>query len=205
MTTTLHLVGLDMSLARTGYAVARVAAGVEPDIAHGVIPTSPIGGTPADYYPLTLQRVRRIVKRVLDTARIDRDPGDPMIVGMEGPSFGSSREQAGQADARAGLRWLTYHLLEKESDAFVVIPPANVKQYVTGKGSGPDADKAAMVAGIQRMLPDRWVTDDNEADALAIVAMLARQVNHPIEVSVQRCHPFALNAVHWPRWIRDLH
>lgn len=201
--TTLHLVGLDISLARTGYAVARVGDAAA-DIQHGVLPTSPIGGGPADYYPLTLARIRRLAGRIVAASRVGREPGDPMIVAIEGPSMGTKREQAGQADARAGLRWLVYHLLEKEADAVVIVPPANAKQYVTGKGSGPDADKVAMVAGIQRMFPDRWVTDDNEADALALVAMVARQLNHPLEASVQRCHPFALNAVHWPAWIRAL-
>lgn len=202
--TRIHIVGLDVSLARTGWATARVEQGAAPALAHGVIPTPPVGGTAADYYPLTLARVRRIVGRIVAATRADREDGDPLIVAMEGPSLGSKREAAGQADARAGLRWLTYHILEKEADAFVTIPPANVKQYVTGKGSGPDADKAAMVAGIQRMFPDVWVTDDNEADALAIVAMVARQIHHELEPSVQRCHPFALNAVHWPAWIRAL-
>lgn len=202
--TRVHIVGLDISLARTGYATLRVDHGVAPDVAHGVIPSNPIGGTPADYYPLTLARIRRVAGRIVSAVRRDREPGDPLIVAMEGPSFGGKREEAGQADARAGLRWLVYHLLEKEADAVVIIPPANVKQYVTGKGSGPDADKPAMVAGIQRMFPDRWVTDDNEADALAIAAMVARQIRFPVEPSVQRCHPFALNAVHWPLWIRNL-
>jgi Holliday junction resolvasome RuvABC endonuclease subunit len=200
--TRIHIAGFDVSLARTGWATVRIEHDRPPVIDHGVIPSNPVGGTTADYYPLTLARIRRIAGRIVGTVRREREVGDPLIVAMEGPALGVARDAAGQADARAGLRWLVYHLLEKEADAFVIIPPSNLKQYLTGKGGGPDADKVAIVAAAQRAYPDRWITDDNEAEALGLAAMVARQINAPIEASVQRCHPFALNAVHWPVWIR---
>lgn len=200
--TTLHLVGLDTSLARTGWSTARVGHDVRPEIRHGIIPTPSVKLSGADYYPETLARIRRIGGRVLREIRAGRQDGDPMIVAFEGPAMESN---SGQADARAGLRWILYNIIEREADAVVIIPPANLKQYLTGKGGGPLADKPAIVAAVQRAYPDQWVTDDNEADAIGLAAMLARQLNYPLEASVQRCHPFALNAVHWPAWIRDLH
>jgi hypothetical protein len=202
MTTTLHIAGLDMSLAKTGWSTARVALGQPAELRVGPIPTPSVKLAGADYYPEPLSRIRKVLGRTLREIREGRNPGDPFLVAMEGPAMEANN---GQADARAGLRWLTYHLLEKECDAFVIVPPSNLKQYATGKGGGPDADKPAMVAAAQRAYPDVWISDDNEADALLLAGMVARQVNHPIEASVQRCHPFALNAVKWPAWIRELH
>lgn len=200
--TTLHIAGLDMSLAATGWSTARVTLGEQPELRVGLIPTPSVKLSGADYYPETLARIRNIAARTLRAIREGQQPGDPFLVAMEGPAMESN---TGQADARAGLRWLVYHLLEKEADAVVIVPPSTLKQYATGKGGGPAADKPAMVAAAQRAYPDVWISDDNEADAILLAGMVARQVNHPIEASVQRCHPFALNAVRWPRWIRDLH
>lgn len=195
--TTMHCVGLDLSLAATGWATIRPG---ETGLRHGLVPSSPPGGATEDYYPLTLTRLRKIAARVLQRIREGRQDGDPMVVAIEGPSYGNAGVQG--YHARAGLMWILYHLIEKEATAVAIVPPASLKRYMTGNGN---ADKAAMVAAVQRAFPGNLITDDNEADALGLAAMVARQLNQPVEASVQRCHPQALNGVPWPLWIRQLH
>lgn len=190
-----HIVGLDMSLALTGWASIRPG----DEVRHGTIPSAPPRSAKEDYYPETLDRIRRIVARALDRADIGRGPDDPLIVGIEGPSHGNSNEKG--YHARAGLFWMIYHLIAKRSTAVVIIPPASAKRYMTGSGN---ADKAAMVAAVQRAFPGQLITDDNEADAMTLAAMIARQLHFPQEVSAQRVMPSALDAVPWPRWIREL-
>lgn len=190
-----HIVGLDLSLSSTGWAVIR--PGEKPRT--GIITSPSVSNGSEDFYPLTLDRLRKLAARIIQAARAGRLENDPLLIAIEGPSFGNANMSG--YHARAGLMWLVYHLLQKEADAIVIVPPASLKRYVTGNGN---ADKVAMVAAIQRAFPAHLVTDDNEADALGLAAMIARQIHQPQEASVQRVNPVALNAVPWPKWIRQL-
>ena len=61
---TFHIVGLDLSLAKTGWAIIRPEDTDEP-IRVGVIESASIPNDAADKYPLTLQRLRRIASRIV--------------------------------------------------------------------------------------------------------------------------------------------
>ena len=180
------LVGLDLSLSATGLVFVR------PDDAHPVkldlVLSSP---TPGGAYPETLTRLRTIARRILD--RIDREQqaGDVVVVTIEAPSFGSVH---GHVHTRAGLWWLMYHLLEKRA-LIVTIEPSRLKRYVTGKGNAPKTEVLARVAA---NFPNVGITDDNQADALALACMTARELGLPIEPSPQRVTPGALEGVAWP-------
>lgn len=188
---TLHIVGLDLSFTNTGWAIIRPGEGIR----HGLVSTPAID--PANYYPLTLDRIRRISSRSLARIRDGREPGDPMVVAFEAPSYGS---KGGQEHARGGLWWLLYHLISKEADLVITIPPKSAKSYM---GNG-NYDKPAMVAAVQRAFPERLITDDNEADALTLAAMVARQCGMAQEQSVQRVRPSALDGVRWPDALKDV-
>ena len=185
---TVHVVGLDLSLAKTGWSIIRPG---EP-IRHGVLPSSAVRG---DYYVETLDRLRRICARIIRRAAEGHEVGDVIVYAIEGPSHGNSNENG--YHARAGLMWLLLHLLSK-SGTCVVVPPSSAKRYMTGKGN---ADKPAMVSAVQRAFPALIVTDDNEADAITMAAMVARELGFPQEVSTHRVHPAALDGVVWPEWI----
>jgi hypothetical protein len=195
-----QIVALDISLARTGWASLLVDADA-CTIDHGVLPTPAVPPGSPDYYPLTLARIRRLIERIEDeitvhdaTRREAGEPDAPLYVVMEAASFGTSREKAAQADARAGLRWMTYDRIEPHAEVVALVPPASLKMYVTGKGG---AGKPAIIAAIREAFPERWVTDDNEADALGLAAMLARQLGYPIDAE-QTWHVPALLGMKWP-------
>jgi crossover junction endodeoxyribonuclease RuvC len=118
------------------------------------------------------------------------------IVAVEGPSYGShSGSQRGHHE-RAGLWWLVTHSLLRASEIpYVVIPPANNKMYATGKGN---ASKAAMLIAATRRFPDVDIhADDNEADALWLLAATADHYGYPL-VTMPQAHRAALATV--PGW-----
>ena len=184
-----HIVGFDLSFTRTGWAVVRPGESIR----HGVVTSGSVDAN--RYYPETIKRIRTLVSRLLRRMREGMEDGDVLVVAIEGPSYGSS---GGQEHARGGLWWLVYHLIEKEAAAIIVIPPKTAKSYMASNGN---ADKTEMVAAVQRAFPDRIITDDNEADALTLASMVARELGLPVEVSTQRVRPAALDGVKWPDWI----
>ena len=123
-----------------------------------------------------------------------RSADDVVVIVIEGPALGQNN---GQAHTRAGLWWLVYHLVEKIGHV-VVIEPTKLKRYVTRKGN---AQKDAVFSQIVRNFPQVDVVDNNEADALGLASMAARELGFPQEPSVQRCDPGALEGVHWPQFI----
>ena len=184
------IVGLDLSLSATGLAFVR--PGAERPVAVDLVLSSHSGRE----YPATLSRLRTIARRILD--RLDRaeQPGDVVVVVVEGPSLGST---VGHVHTRAGLWWLMYHLLEKRA-LVVVVEPSKLKRYVTGKGNAPKTEVLARVAA---NYPNVGITDDNQADALALASMAARELGSPIEPSAQRVTPGALDGVAWPAIITE--
>jgi len=194
MSLPIHIAALDLSLARTGWASVRVMEdGIELD--HGALPTTAVPPGSPDYYPLTLARIRRLIDRILEEIMVHDHGNEALYIAIEAASYGTSREKAAQADARAGLRWMVYNHLEPVADVVVLIPPASLKLYVTGKGR---ADKRAIIEAIRAAFPDRWITDDNEADAIGLAAMVARKMGYPIDAFEQPWHSTALRGMTWP-------
>lgn len=181
-----HFVGIDPSLSATGVATIRPHDPIP--IRVRLVESKPV---PNAKYPHTLARIRRLAGDIVRTVRDGAEDGDIIIVVMEGPIFGQS---TGQYHTRAGLWWILYHLLEKFS-GFAVIEPTKLKRYVTGKGNAP---KDLVFASVIRNFPSVGVVDNNEADALGLAAMAARQFGFPMEPSVQRVTPNALEGVDWP-------
>lgn len=189
-----HIVGLDLSLSGTG--VARVRP-------HDRVPihTRTIGSKkqPGARYPETLERIRSLTRRIVAAVREEQEEGDVVVVVIEEPFPGADM---GQAHTRAGLWWLVYHIIEKEA-VVVTVPIATLKRYVTGFGGGPKSDKSAMLAAMARNFPDLVLDDDNQADALGLANMASRELGFPMEPSVQRVTPAALETVRWPSGITN--
>lgn len=111
---------------------------------------------------------------------------------IEGPSFGSSG--AGSHE-RAGLWWLVAHeYLHGHQVPYAVVPPSTRAKYACGKGN---ANKAAVLTAVIRRYPNVNVRNDNEADALILVAMAAHRYHRPL-ATVPRTHAAAIEAVSWP-------
>ena len=195
---TYHIVGLDLSLTSTGWAIIRPEDEPGERIRTGLITSASIPNDAPDKYPLTLTRVRRLASKIVltvqDMARRNHD--DVVVVVIEAPAFSSN---TGQAHTRAGLWWLVYHLVEKFA-LVVLVEPTKLKRYVTRKGN---AGKSVVLTTIVRNFPALDIVDDNEADALGLACMAARELGFPQEPSVQRCDPGALEGVHWPEHINE--
>jgi Holliday junction resolvasome RuvABC endonuclease subunit len=111
---------------------------------------------------------------------------------IEGPSYGSTG--AGQHE-RAGLWWLVAHeYLHSHAIPYAVVPPATRARYATGKGN---ASKTEVLAAAIRRYPNVDLRNDNEADALVLVAMAAHRYDHPL-ATVPKSHAAAIEAVSWP-------
>lgn len=181
-----HIVGLDLSLTATG--IARIRPGDDRPISVSVVKSDSI---PNAKYRHTLERMRGILSRVLVAIKHGSEEGDMIVVVMEGGAFMST---TGHAHTRAGLWWLAYHLIEKFA-LVVVVEPSKLKKYITGKGNAP---KDLVFSSIVRNYPEVVVRDNNEADALGLASMASRELGFPMEPSVQRCTPVALEGVDWP-------
>lgn len=185
----LHLVGVDLSLTATGLAKIRPETG-EPITVH----TIGSAKVPNAGYPETLLRIRTLSARITKWANEGAEPGDLIVYGLEGPIFGQA---TGQYHTRAWLWGRVYERLAS-TGSVVVFEPKKIKSYAARKGN---ASKAEVVAAVTRNFPGVWITDDNQADALAMASMLARELGFPLEPSVQRVNPGALAGVDWPEWI----
>lgn len=73
-----------------------------------------------------------------------------------------------------------------------------VKQYATNNGG---SDKAAMVAAAHNQLGAlAWANDDNQADALWLMAMGLHHYGHPVVSGPAPWRIAAMAGVAWPAW-----
>jgi crossover junction endodeoxyribonuclease RuvC len=188
----LRIVGVDASLTATGICV------IDQD---GVVTVQRVKSkpTPKGDKAAMLTRLERIVAEVRAVVRVPVDePRDIRIAAaIEGPSYGSTGAAVHDI---AGVWWLTYRMLVDLADAAVVIPPATLKQYVTGKGN---AAKDLVLMSIVRQHEDVAPADNNEADALGLAAMVARQLGRPIESREYAHMATTLGKVAWPSLLKS--
>lgn len=169
------VVGLDLSLARTGIAGNR--GGGWTDI---IKPPARVAGH---------DRLAYIKREIIDRYLADVD-----FVVVEGPSYGNqgSQRQSGHHE-RAGLWWLVTHALWARETHVLVMPPANLKKYATGRGN---AGKDDVMREVTRRF-DWFKGDNNEADALVLAAAGADWAGSPM-VTMPASHRTALTALSWP-------
>lgn len=168
------VVGLDLSLAATGVCHM-----------HGDrIVTDTIQPPPNRRHGLL--RLRWLRTHLVDLI------GLPTLVVVEGPSYGSTG--AGQHD-RAGLYWLVLDKLWARGVPVAICPPANLKQYATGKGGGKNASKDQVVLAAERRFPN-VISSNDEADALWLAAMGVDYLTGSSRVP--EAHRAGLLKVTWP-------
>jgi hypothetical protein len=190
----LHVYGVDLSMTATGLSVIR--PGTDYRLVR-LIESSPNIPEGADPYPFLADRLQKIGKAIRSHAFTARQRGDLTLGVMEGPSLGVNNQKH-----RHTMSWLwgrTYEILLREG-AVSVVPPTTLKSYVTGKGN---SDKATMIhvatgwtfPGVD--FTYRGKANDNLVDSYGLAAMGCRELGYPVEPSVQRCNPSALEAVRW--------
>jgi crossover junction endodeoxyribonuclease RuvC len=171
-----RVIGLDLSLASTGMAVAD-ASGAQ---AWSLRP------------PRGKDRGHDRLCWILDAVwqRFwEYSTADGLVV-VEGPSYSSV---GGQQHERAGLWWMVTHRLWLGGVRYAVVPPAVLKKYATGKGN---AGKDEMMLATARRFPD-FDGGNDAADALWLAAAGADHLGHP-PVVMPATHRAALAKVDWP-------
>lgn len=175
------VVGLDLSLTSTGYAVVG-----EGRREVGTITSKGKAGA-----TLT-QRNARLVGIVAEIVRVAVDAD---LIVIEAPAY--SRSNPGMHD-RSGLWWIAVDALSGSVPVVEVAPSARAK-YATGKGN---AGKDQVLAAVVRRFPDFDVTGNDEADALILAAMGRRALAEPIDYMPQ-AHLAGMSKVAWPTHIRQ--
>lgn len=173
------VVGLDLSLTGTGIAHMRGQEVVTDTIA------------PPSNRTRGLLRLRWLRTELLALI------GQPALVVVEGPSYSSFGQ--GTHD-RAGLYWLVLDGLWNRGIPVAIAPPANLKQYATGKGGGKNTSKDGVLLAAARRFPS-FAGDNNAADALWLAAMGTAHLTgqHPVPAG----HQGALAKVAWPTVVRS--
>ena len=144
--------GLDLSLVSTGYCTRSTDGSFKA----GVIRPKKLSGM------ARLAYIRSLVVELLHSSR-------PDIIVIEGYSF--ANHGAHYAGEVGGLVRLICHDLQIPT---YTLPPANLKQFVTGKGNAEKSD-------MKMQTLKRWnveLSDDNECDAhaLSLVGLAALKV-----------------------------
>lgn len=113
------------------------------------------------------------------------------LVVIEGPSYGNHQE-AGAFD-RAGLWWQVALTMQGAGVPYAVVPPTVLKKFVTGTGA---AHKSDVIREVTRRF-DWFTGDDNEADAVGLMAMGYAHYGPPV-TTVPTRNAEALAKVDWP-------
>jgi crossover junction endodeoxyribonuclease RuvC len=135
-----------------------------------------------------LRRIGRILRELDGAGVFDHD-----LIVMEGPSFGQMR-QTGE-HVRAGLWWMVAEQASVHGVPLLVVPPATLKTYATGKGN---ASKDAVLAAVVKRYSSWDVTGNDVADAVVLMAIGARLLGEPVEESLPQTHLRALAVLTLP-------
>lgn len=175
MSGTARIAGLDLSLVGTGIATQD----------GGTITTRTIDGRRLDGH----KRLQTILTAVAELRHYDLVIIENLIVLHSGTTTLRLAE----------LHGLVKHWLWLRGIPYVLVNNVHVKQYALGKGSGAGTDKDAVLLAVER----RYgllaaVGDNNQADALVLLAMALDQYGTPL-VAMPETHRRALAKVSgWP-------
>lgn len=139
--TTATIIGVDLSLTATGFAVK-----ISGEVTHHTISTKQTG----------MERLDKLVELV------NGKVADTDFVVMEDLAF--SRNAAG-AKENAGLAYLVRWHLYKRGISYLLVPPTTLKKFVTGKGN---AEKSLMLLEVYKRFGVS-AANDNEADAVGLL------------------------------------
>ncbi|MFF0409156.1 hypothetical protein ACFYUY_01805 [Kitasatospora sp. NPDC004745] len=181
------VIGLDTSLTATGIASSLgwcESVGYKPHHKKDAITTQP-----------HVQRLQSLLGVLGDVILA---VGNPDLVVLESPSLASL---GGGGHERAWLWWEVYRSLTAHEIPVALMAPSQRMLYATGKGS---ATKSAVVDAAARRWP-AWTTggDDNQADAVVLMAAGRDYLDHPIAV-MPAANRAALTKAVWPDGIRTM-
>lgn len=177
----MKVIGLDLSLASTGFAVYYNGAIAVDRIR--------VPARPNDH--AQFRRIRLIASGVQDLVRGHGGTGDADLVVVEGLAVAS---QTGQHLTRAGMWHLVMEAIDARGIPWAQVPPTTLKKYATGKGN---AGKDEVLAAVIRRFSDIEVRGNDEADALVLAAMGADWLGEPM-ADMPAANRASLAKVAWP-------
>jgi crossover junction endodeoxyribonuclease RuvC len=200
-----RVAGLDLSIRSTGICLVDTSLTVP-------IRTCRVESEPAarvdGVKPSLLQRTERLASiraRVLQSiGDIPAESRDirrlPDLVIVEGPAIGAMSS----AHDMSGNWWLIIDELTNHGVPVVEVSPAQVKQYATGSGSTSGKTKVTKTMVVEAVRTNygdvaRYITSNDEADALILAAIGCRYLGHPIESApLPAPNLGALKKIRWP-------
>jgi len=180
-----HVIGLDLSLTGTGVAVSR---GDHNDVSLATISTRADNGSIAGFST----RCAAIANMIDDHARSAGANPMSLAYAVEGLSLHS---KSSSLDRIFASWWMILAELRQLGwPEPSIISPNERAMYATGKGN---ANKEAVLLASVRRYPLVDISDNNQADATVIMAMLRRHLGAPIEAPLPQTHLRALEKVRW--------
>lgn len=170
----MKVVGIDLSLTNSGLVVFE-----DGSVKIVSIPSKPTGKSISD----RLNRITDIVNTIR-TYLCDSD-----LVVIEAPAYAKN---VGSSHERSGLWWMVANVANEESDKVVEIPPTCRAKYGSSRGN---AGKDEVLLAVARRYPEYEVKNNDEADALLLMAIGCRLLGSPIEQDLPASHLEALKKV----------
>lgn len=165
---TIHVVGLDMSLASTGVATLGCTPEGRWTVHAYTLPTAPVAPGVGAPEPLLLGRMNYVVDTVAGACQ------QADVVAIERPAFGA---KGSALSTLAGLWWLTFRRVSRLDIPVVIVSASSAKKYATNNGN---AAKRDMSRATVRMFPDIETSTGDEDDALVIAAVAADMAELPV-------------------------
>ena len=151
------IVGLDLSLAKTGFVALNEYGDV---LTSELIKSKPSGAKPIDETRRILKIAEEIVKKIDEHTF----PEDPQLVVIEGLAFMARNSTA--LVQLSGLNYLVRILLNEFKWPFIIVAPTSLKKFITQKGN---SDKSLMMMTVFKDYGFESM-DDNVCDAYSLAA-----------------------------------
>lgn len=182
---TLRLLSLDLSLSATGLASTHSWRG-EPGLCCDTIHTRRSTPEGIDH-----PRIAAVVAAI----RPYLSAGKPDLAIIE---WLPQMDDTGEWTLRlAELHGVVRHYLWANKVPMVDVRPVHLQMYATGNGrSTKTAVRAAITARVGRLV---HIADDNQGDAMTMLAAACAHYGQPIERAPSDKHRRALDAVKWPQ------
>lgn len=176
-TATPFIGGLDLSLTDTGIAIVSSDGSIAVQRAQSTGKKTDSLATKAKRFEKHADTICAAVASCMDVV-------------IESPAYGMPQ---GAVDL-GGLRWLVLTRLVAAGHRVHEINPMHVKKYATGETR---VDKDVVLASVVKRYPQADVTNNNTADAVVLVAMLARHLGKPVDVEPSQARWDAFEKVAW--------
>lgn len=183
------VVGIDPSVSATGCAVWR----------NGIIDVHTAKSDTKAIWPVRWAQIKSTIASMtgLSTYAAD-DPEDVMFVIEQPPA-----KFVGPAAAlpNHGLYAILIDWWWSSRYTYVDIQPTQLKKFATGKGAGPGASKEGVLLAIDRTYGHLVkVHNNNEADAVSLMAMGLYWYGMPLVPDLPTAHTERLQHIAWPEW-----